>query len=109
MPILTPGASGAEAIEVRDLVKVYQGGTRAVDGISLTVRRGEIFGFLGPNGSGKTTVTKILVTLLKPTAGTARITGNIGNNVPQDVRTIIALAAAAVTAFPTTLLAFRKV
>ena len=109
MPILTPGASGAEAIEVRDLVKVYQGGTRAVDGISLTVRRGEIFGFLGPNGSGKTTVTKILVTVLKPTAGTARITGNIGDNVPQDVRTIIALAAAAVIAIPATLLTFRKV
>ena len=53
MPILTPGAPGAEAIEVRDLVKVYQGGTRAVDGISLTVRRGEIFGFLGPNGPAR--------------------------------------------------------
>ena len=79
MPILTPGAPGAEAIEVRDLVKAHQGGTRAVDGISPTVRRGEIFGFPGPDGSGKTTATKIPVTLLKPTAGTARITGNIGN------------------------------
>jgi hypothetical protein len=38
MPILTPGASGAEAIEVRDLEKAYRGGTRAVDGISLTAR-----------------------------------------------------------------------
>jgi ABC-2 type transport system ATP-binding protein len=53
MPILSPGASGAEAVEVRDLVKAYQGGTRAVDGISLTVRRGEIFGFLGPNGPAR--------------------------------------------------------
>src|SRR5260221_14026382 len=72
MPILTPEA---DAIEVRDLVKVYRGGTKAVDGISFTVRAGEIFGFLGPNGSGKTTVTKILVTWLRPTAGVARITG----------------------------------
>ena len=106
MPILTPGAS-AEAIEVRDLVKAHQGGTRAVDGISPTVRRGEIFGFPGPDGSGKTTATKIPVTLLKPTAGTARITGNIGNNVPRDVPTIIALATA-VIAIPATLLTFRK-
>ena len=92
MPILTPGAPGAEAIEVRDLVKVYQGGTRAVDGISLTVRRGEIFGCLGPNGSGKTTVTKILVTLLKPTAGTARITGIDVTRSPREVRTVIGYA-----------------
>jgi ABC-type multidrug transport system ATPase subunit len=109
MPILTPEASSAEAIEVRDLVKAYQGDTRAVDGISLTVRQGEIVGFLGPNGSGKTTVTKIPVTLLTPAAGTARVTGNTGNKIPQDVRTIIALAAAAVIAIPATLLAFRKV
>jgi len=92
MPILAPGASGAEAIEVRDLVKVYRGGTRAVDGISLTVGTGEIFGFLGPNGSGKTTVTKILVTLLKPTAGTARITGIDVTASPREVRKVIGYA-----------------
>ena len=92
MPILSTGASGADAIEVRNLVKVYRGGTRAVDGISLTVRRGEIFGFLGPNGSGKTTVTKILVTLLKPTAGTARITGIDVTRSPREVRTVIGYA-----------------
>jgi len=51
MPILTPGAAGTEAIEARDLARVCHGGTRAVDGISFTVRRGEIFGFPGPNGS----------------------------------------------------------
>jgi len=92
MPILSTGASGADAIEVRNLVKVYRGGTRAVDGISLTVRRGEIFGCLGPNGSGKTTVTKILVTLLKPTAGTARITGIDVTRSPREVRTVIGYA-----------------
>ena len=92
MPILSTGASGADAIEVRNLVKVYRGGTRAVDGISLTVRRGEIFGCLGPNGSGKTTVTKILVTLLKPTAGTARITGIDVTASPREVRKVIGYA-----------------
>ena len=54
-------------------------------------------------------MTKILVTLLTPAAGTARITGNTGNTVPRDVRTVIALAAAAVIAIPATLLTFRKV
>ncbi len=47
----------------------------AVDGIDLEVRPGEIFGFLGPNGAGKSTTVRMLTTLLKPTAGTARIAG----------------------------------
>jgi ABC-2 type transport system ATP-binding protein len=89
MPILTPEA---DAIEVRDLVKVYRDGTKAVDGISFTVRAGEIFGFLGPNGSGKTTVTKILVTLLRPTAGVARITGFDVATERHEVRKVIGYA-----------------
>ena len=51
-------------IEVQDLVKVYAGDTRAVDGISFGVATGELFGFLGPNGAGKTTTIRILATLL---------------------------------------------
>jgi ABC-2 type transport system ATP-binding protein len=62
------------AIEVRDLVKVY-GETRALDGIDLTVPRGQVFGFLGPNGAGKTTTIRILATLTKPDGGTARVLG----------------------------------
>ncbi len=92
MPILTPRPAEAHAIEVRDLVKVYRDGTRAVDGISFTVRPGEIFGFLGPNGSGKTTVTKILVTLLKPTDGIARITGFDTATEPHEARKVIGFA-----------------
>ncbi len=70
-------------IEVHDLVKVY-GGTggrkasepvRAVDGISFSVGEGEFFGFLGPNGSGKTTTIKILTTLLARTSGRALVGG----------------------------------
>ena len=62
-------------IEVRDLVKVYGGETRALDGITFEVAPGELFGFLGPNGAGKTTTIRILATLLRPTSGTARVAG----------------------------------
>jgi ABC-2 type transport system ATP-binding protein len=62
------------AIEARGLVKVY-GEARALDGINLTVRRGQVFGFLGPNGAGKTTTIRILATLARPDRGTARVLG----------------------------------
>ena len=61
-------------VEARGLVKVY-GETRALDGIDLTVRRGQVFGFLGPNGAGKTTTIRILATLTRPDGGTARVLG----------------------------------
>ena len=72
--------SGLEpAIQVEDLVKIYQehssGAVRALDGISLTVRRGEIFGLLGQNGAGKTTLLRILTTLTTPTSGRASVLG----------------------------------
>ena len=63
------------AIEVEELVKVYPGGTRAVDGVSFAVDEGEVFGFLGPNGAGKTTTIRILATLLRATSGRARVVG----------------------------------
>jgi ABC-2 type transport system ATP-binding protein len=62
------------AIEARGLVKAY-GGARALDGIDLTVRRGQVFGFLGPNGAGKTTTIRILATLARPDGGSARVLG----------------------------------
>ncbi|MEZ5666253.1 MAG: ATP-binding cassette domain-containing protein [Alphaproteobacteria bacterium] len=62
------------AIETAGLVKAF-GANRAVDGIDLQVRRGSIFGLLGPNGAGKTTLVRMLATLLRPTAGTARVLG----------------------------------
>jgi ABC-2 type transport system ATP-binding protein len=67
-------AGGGPAIEARGLVKVY-GETRALDGIDLTVQRGQVFGFLGPNGAGKTTTVRILATLTRPDGGTARVLG----------------------------------
>ncbi|WP_228011348.1 ATP-binding cassette domain-containing protein [Nonomuraea phyllanthi] len=63
------------AIEAFGLVKVY-GENRALDGIDLTVRRGQVFGFLGPNGAGKTTTIRILATLTRPDGGTARVLGH---------------------------------
>jgi len=63
-----------KAIEIKDLVKEFDG-IRAVDGISLEIKYGEIFALLGPNGAGKTTTISILATLLKPTEGKAKVNG----------------------------------
>jgi ABC-2 type transport system ATP-binding protein len=67
--------------EVTTVMVVTEGLTRrfgeltAVDGLTLSVRAGEVFGLLGPNGAGKSTVIKMLTTLLPPTAGSARVAG----------------------------------
>ena len=64
------------AVEVSDLVKRYPGRpVNAVDGISFTVGRGEVFGLLGPNGAGKTTTIGVLTTRVLPTSGTASVAG----------------------------------
>jgi ABC-2 type transport system ATP-binding protein len=63
------------AIQTHDLVKVYAGKVRALDGITFDVKEGEVFALLGPNGAGKTTTVRILTTLSKPTSGTARVAG----------------------------------
>jgi len=61
-------------IEVHDLVKTF-GDFTAVDHVSFSVERGEVVGYLGPNGSGKTTTMRMLLGLLRPTSGTARVLG----------------------------------
>jgi len=63
------------AIQVKELTKVYRGGVRALDRVSLEVSHGEIFGLLGPNGAGKTTLVKILLGSLKATTGGAELYG----------------------------------
>lgn len=62
-------------IEVKGLVKTY-GAKRAVDGVTFSVRRGDILGFLGPNGAGKSTTMKMITGFLRPTAGTAFVDGH---------------------------------
>jgi len=76
------------AVEARGLKKAF-GDNRAVDGVDLNVRAGTIYGVLGPNGAGKTTTIRMLATLLRPDAGTARIFGYDVVKEPQIVRQLI--------------------
>ncbi|MFD6449976.1 ATP-binding cassette domain-containing protein, partial [Nocardia sp. NPDC060220] len=76
------------AVEADGLVKVF-GKQRAVDGVSLTVPRGAVYGVLGPNGAGKTTTIKMLATLLRPDGGSARIFGRDVVAEPNAVRSLI--------------------
>lgn len=62
-------------VETHELTKIFPGDIRAVDNIDFEVHEGEIFGFLGPNGAGKTTTIKMLNTLIRPTSGSAIVTG----------------------------------
>jgi ABC-2 type transport system ATP-binding protein len=72
-------------IRVQGLVKKF-GDFTAVSGVSFEVRQGEIFGFLGPNGSGKTTTIRMMLGLLKPTAGEAEVLGISVNETPELIR-----------------------
>lgn len=66
--------TAAAVVEIRDLTKRYQRVT-AVDRISLTLRRGEVYGFLGPNGAGKTTTLRMLLGLVRPSSGQIVVLG----------------------------------
>ncbi len=68
--------SDRPAIEVDELTKQYAGGVRALDGVTFRVEEGEVFGYLGRNGAGKSTTLRILTTLLRATSGTARVLGH---------------------------------
>ena len=86
------------AIEARQLGKTYavrgnKHGIRALDGLDLSVPRGMIFGLLGPNGAGKTTTVKILTSLARPDAGTARVEGIDVLTRPGQVRHVIGVVA----------------
>lgn len=76
------------AVEAEGLVKVF-GDNRAVDGVDIQVRTGSIYGVLGPNGAGKTTTIRMLATLLKADAGSAKIFGYDIGKEPQQVRQLI--------------------
>lgn len=72
-------------IETFDLSRSY-GDKRALSGLNLNVRPGEILGFLGPNGAGKSTTVKILTGLIRPTSGTARVAGFDVATQPMEVK-----------------------
>lgn len=81
----TAGARAECAIEVRDLVKRF-GTFTAVDHISFRVAKGEIFGFLGANGAGKTTAMRMLCGLSFPTSGTGRVAGFDINTQQEEIK-----------------------
>ena len=91
------------AIEAHQLVKTYAArgskprgskhGIRALDGLDISVPRGIIYGLLGPNGAGKTTTVKILTSLARPDAGTARVEGIDVLARPAQVRQVIGVVA----------------
>jgi ABC-2 type transport system ATP-binding protein len=78
------------AIEATGLAKSF-GETRAVDGVDLAVRSGSVYGVLGPNGAGKTTTIRMLATLLRPDAGSARVLGHDIVSEADAVRGLVSL------------------
>ena len=91
IPPVRPPADGP-AIEVRDLVRRF-GAFTAVDRVSFSVARGEIFGLLGPNGAGKSTTFRMLCGLLAPSAGTAHVAGQDMLRASADARARIGYMA----------------
>ena len=78
-------AANGHVIQTRSLTKRY-GELRAVDGIDLEVRTGDVYGFLGANGSGKTTTVRMLLGLVLPTSGEAEV---LGKAIPKDRRSVL--------------------
>ncbi|MEF8881835.1 MAG: ATP-binding cassette domain-containing protein, partial [Halapricum sp.] len=81
------------AIDTENLQVTYSDGTEAVKGVSLSIPRGEFFGFLGPNGAGKTTTIKTMSTLLQPTGGTVTVNGFDAVAEPRKIRESIGYMA----------------
>lgn len=92
-------AAAHHVIEARSLVKDF-GKTRALDGLELTVAAGEVHGFLGPNGAGKSTTLRILLGLIRPSAGTARVFGLDPWSDPVKVHRDIAYVPGDVSLWP---------
>jgi ABC-2 type transport system ATP-binding protein len=89
------------AVVVEDLAKQYAGTDKmALDGLSLSIGRGEIFGLLGPNGAGKTTAISILSTILQPTRGGVTICGIDSLARPKQARRCIGLVPQEIALYP---------
>ncbi len=83
--------SPTAAIEITNLTKVYAGGKRALDNISLSIPRGQIYGLLGPNGAGKSTTINILAGLVNKTSGSAKIWGFDIDQNPRNAKNSIGI------------------
>jgi ABC-2 type transport system ATP-binding protein len=94
-----PLSNGGPAIRVVELVKRFDQFT-AVDGVNFEVRKGEIFGFLGPNGSGKTTTIRLLTGLMVPGAGLAEVLGRDMSRYPHLVRQQVGYMSQRFSLFP---------
>jgi len=81
------------AVQADNLVKTYPGDVTALDGLSIEVKPGEVFGLLGPNGAGKSTTIKILTTLARPDSGKATVAGHDVLRHPVRVRRRIGVVA----------------
>ena len=77
-------------LEIKDFTKTYSGGKRAVDGLSLTVQAGDIYGFIGHNGAGKTTTIRAVVGVMDFDGGEIFIDGHSVNNEPVQCKSITA-------------------
>ncbi len=75
-------------IKTCDLTKVY-GEIRAIDGLNLELQEGDLYGYIGPNGSGKTTTMRILATLLQPSWGEAYVCGYSIYTHPKEIRRLV--------------------
>jgi ABC-2 type transport system ATP-binding protein len=89
----------SQMIEIQKLVKKF-GPITAVDGVSFSVRRGEVLGFLGPNGAGKSTTMKMVTGFLTPTSGTARVCGHDVAQSPLEVKERIGYLPEGAPAYP---------
>jgi ABC-2 type transport system ATP-binding protein len=91
--ILLKELSVSNSIEAQGLIKSYPPDVKALDGLSIAVEAGTVFGLLGPNGAGKSTTVKILTTLAHADGGSARVAGHDVMTAPADVRRAIGVVA----------------
>lgn len=97
MPTPDSECASSAVIDVQDLVKRFStaaGDVLAVNGVTIQVRAGEVYGLLGANGAGKTTTLRMMLGLLKPTSGQARIAGYDVAKFPEEVKRNMALVSA---------------
>ena len=92
-PVVSLAADTGGAVRTRGLTKRFRGGQVAVDSVDLDVPRGAVFGFLGPNGSGKTTTIRMLLGLVAPTAGEVEL---LGEAMPRAAQRVLPLVGALV-------------